>query len=289
MDYYKDSLEPLSLRRPSHHRERDDYYDHRDRYDFDRDIGSYRDPFLPSDDHYRMMPRPPYPPPPLPSHDKEKVDGACTMFGSVALELINPFDPKPRRRLKPDPCHTVFVGSLPDNCVESHLTDLFSNCGSISEVRVSRGRNFGHVQFTLDSSVERAMELSGCNIRIDNSHTRKDMSKIHVDYAQDKQEVDLRRRIQENEIFPFTSGNITMISNDLHRDDAFIYAAKNVMNWLGKGSVDEDSLAKLYGLLSAVNTHSRDVNKNMEIKDEEELEFKVKKKLVLQKLLSDCK
>ena len=292
MDYYKDSLDLLPLRRSSqHHRERDDYYDRRDRYNLDREMGSYRDPYLPSEDPYRMKPRPSYPlpPPPLPSLDKEQVGCSYIMFGSVALELVDPFETKSQCRPKPDPCRTIFVGSLPDNCKDSHLTDLFSNCGTIVEVRVSRGRNFGHVQFAMDISVDRAMKLSGCVIRIDNSHARKDTSKIHVDYAQDKQEVDLKRRIQEQEIFPYSSGNISVVTIDLHREDSFRYAAKNVINWLGKGSVDEDFSFSMYGLISAVNTHGRKVSNIMATKDEAELEFQLKKKQGFQKLLSGCK
>ena len=231
------------------------------------------------------MPRPMYPP----SHDKEENNSASMVFGSVTLDILSPFDLKPRRRPKPDVCRTIFVGSLPETCVESHLVDLFSNCGTIVEVRVSRGRNFGHIQFTLDSSVERAMELSGSTIHIEHSHARKDSSKIHVDYAQDKQEVELKRRIDECELMNYSSGSVAMISSDLHREEAFTYAATNVIHWLGRTSVDDDeSTTSLYGLISAVNQRGRKVNKNMQTVDEEQLEFKVKKKISLKNLLTDC-
>lgn len=228
--------------------------------------------------------------PPRPLYKKEKAVDGCLMFGTVAVDLVNPLDTKPLRREKPGLCRTIFVGSLPDSCVESHLTDLFSNCGNIVEVRVSKGRNFGHVQFTLDSSVERAMELSGCTIRINNSFSRKDTAKIHVDYAQDKYEVDLKRRIEEEEILNYNSGNVSMITNDLHRDAAFKYASKNVVNWLDKssGNLDDNSSTVLYGLVSTVNSHGRKVNKIIQTKDEDELEFKVTKKVALKKLHSDC-
>lgn len=297
MDYYNDDLDmdsvPRRASRYSRDHDRDYLDDRRDRYDYDRDLdyrGSY--PPLPDDPLYRMMSRPLLPHPRDSMRDvpfKDPLPEGAVPLGSVVLIPANPLDPKPSRREKPPSCKTVFVGSLPDTCNEKNLSDLFSKCGNIVEVRVSRGRNFGHVQFSLESSVDRAMELSGCTVRVENSTSPKDCSKVHVDYAQDKAELDLRRRMRDNEIMAFNTANATSISTDLHRDDIFCYAAKNVKNWLEKGACDSETSNTFFGLVSSINSHARKVAKNIQLKDEDELEFKLRKRDYMTKLEKEGK
>ena len=280
MDYYKDD----PPRRPSRYRD-DDYFDGgREPFeDFDRE------PYPPGGDPYRMFPPHPPPDPRDPRDPRDHPAESFVMCGMVAVEFKNPFDPKQNRRSKPGKCHTVFVGSLPDNCNEVHLKDLFSGCGSIVETRVSRGRNFGHIQFTLESMVERAMELSGCTIRIKNSYSPKDTAKIHVDYAQDKSESDFKKKIQEEEILPYNQTNVSTITTEIHGEDCFKFAAKNVIYWLTRSQLDDAATVPMYGLVNAVNTHARKVNKLIQTHDEEAFEYNMKRKVALQKILSDSK
>ena len=300
MDYYKDDIGLDSVPRRSsrysrgEERERDFYDDRRDRdrYDYDREMdyhGSY--PPLSDDPLYRM-PRPLLPPPRESLRDilppKEMISDGAVVCGSVVVVPANPFEPKPKRREKPVACKTVFVGSLPDTCADKHLLDLFTNCGNIVEVRVSRGRNFGHVQFSLESSVERAMALSGCVIKIENSSSPKDRSRIHVDYAQDKMEIVLKRRIQDNEMLSFDGGNAAIVSTDLHRDDVFSYAAKNVITWFNKGACDADSSNTFFGLMNSVNSRGRKLNKDIQAKEDEDFEWKLRKKDFYKNLATEC-
>ncbi len=296
MDYYKDDhLDPIPRRSSRYSREHErDYYDER-HYDYDREL-DYRSSFPPpvDDPLYRsMMTRPLLPRPRESSRDmipsKEALSEGVVSLGSIVLIPTSPFDPKPKRRERPPSCRTIFVGSLPDNCGDNNLYDLFSKCGSIVEVRVSKGRNFGHVQFNVESSVERAMELSGCIIRIENSTLSKDTSKIHVDYAQDKADIDLKRRIQDDEMLSFTPGNVVNISTDLHRDDAFGYAVRNVMHWLEKGSCDNESANTFFGLINSISSQGRKVAKNIQAKEEEDLEYRVKKMKLFQTMAESCK
>ena len=304
MDYFKEDLDIDSTPRWSSRYMRDhdrdherDLYDERrgkERYDYDRDLdyrGSY--PSISDDPIYRMMSRPLLPHPRdsireiLPP--KEPLSEGIIPLGSVVLIPMNPLEPKPKRREKPACCKTVFVGSLPESCSDKNLYDLFSNCGNIIEVRVSRGRNFGHVQFSLESSVERAMELSGCFIRIENSTLPKDSARIHVDYAQDKAEVELKKRIQENEMISFTTQNAVSVSTDLHREDIFCYAAKNVINWLKKGSCDGETANTFFGLMTSINSHGRKIAKNIKAKEDAEDVFHQKKKEYFNKMANECK
>lgn len=185
-------------------------------------------------------------------------------------------------------CKTVFVGSLPDNCLEKHLHDIFSACGDIVEARVARGRNFGHVQFTMENSVERAINLSGCKIRIENSPLPKDTGRIHVDYAQDKAEFELKKRMVGNDLIPFTQAAATSIASDLHKEGVFCYAAKNVANWLNKGDCKNDSSGTFFDLITNVNSYGRKLAKYIQNKEEEEFEFKVKKQSYFSALQEEC-
>lgn len=257
-----------------------------------RDPMSMRDPAMSMRDPAMSMRDPMQDPiheiPPPPYVYKEPVPEGAVTLGSVVLYPANPLEKKPCRRARPKVSKTVFVGSLPDNCIEKHLTELFTNCGKIVEVRVSRGRNFGHVQFEAESSVDRAMELSGCKIRIENSSLPKDCSRIHIDYAQDKSEIELRKRMVDNDTIAYTTSNASSISSDLHKEGAFVYAARHVSNWLGNGECKSQYSGNFFDMLTNVNSHGRKVSKFIQNKEEDELEFRVKKQEYFQKLEEEC-
>ncbi|CAG9333008.1 unnamed protein product [Blepharisma stoltei] len=61
---------------------------------------------------------------------------------------------------------TVFVGNLPYNADENNLTDFFSDCGSIKQVRIAHDqdgnkRGFAHVEFESTDSADAAIKLNG--------------------------------------------------------------------------------------------------------------------------------
>ena len=218
----------------------------------------------------------------------DPVEQGALVHGTVIIIPPSPFEPKPKRREKPANCDTVFVGSLPDNTTEKHLYDLFSKCGKINDVRISRGRNFGHVQFASEESVIQAVELSNCRIRVGPSNLPADTGKIHVDYAQPKGDPELQRRIQENEMMAFNVHNASTVSSDLHRDEAFAYAAKNVVHWIDRGNCNQSTANTFFGLISSINTHSRKVAKSIKTKEEEAMEFMQKRKQFFESLEKDC-
>ena len=303
MDYYKDDLD-RDRGRYSRGDERD-YYDRRDSYEFERDIDYMRGPPPgppPPDDPMFRVPRPllPHPhgppppglpPPPMPDEMlfKEPVAEGAVVFGSVVLLPVSPLEPRPKTRQKPSVCKTVFVGSLPDMCEERHLLDLFKHCGPVNEVRIARGRSFGHVEFASENAVERAIKLSGCMIKVENMSLPKACGKIHVDYAQDKDDMDTRRRVLGKETLTYSKKNASVISQDLHRDETYSYAARHVNQWLTGGACDAASQCTFFELLNNVNSRSRKLLKNIQDKDEEEFEYRVKKKAYLKGLADECK
>ena len=131
------------------------------------------------------------------------------------------------------------------------------------------------------------MELSGATIRIENSFSPKDRNKIHVDYARDKAELDFQKRIKEEDMLPYSTGNVQTLSSEIHRDECFAFAAKTVVHWLSKGQLEESAASPLYNLVNSVNIYSRKLNKVIQTQDEEVFEYSMQRKVALKRLLAE--
>ena len=70
--------------------------------------------------------------------------------------------PPPTTRERPPGCRTIFVGGLPENIAEDILREMFENCGAICSIRISK-KNFAHIRFEQEESVEKSLYLSGKN------------------------------------------------------------------------------------------------------------------------------
>ncbi|KAG6442236.1 ecto-NOX disulfide-thiol exchanger 2 isoform X2 [Manduca sexta] len=99
--------------------------------------------------------------------------------------------PQPPRRVKPPGCRTIFVGGFPDKVRESTVKEIFENYGRIHTLRLSK-KNFCHIRFERENSVDAAMAISGYRIKLttkekddmeseDNSNATAGW--LHVDYA----------------------------------------------------------------------------------------------------------
>ena len=95
----------------------------------------------------------------------------------------NPQAPQPSTRERPPGCRTVFIGGLPENAKEEHVTDIFGKCGEIQTVRMSK-KNFCHIRFVEEFCVDNAIYLSGWRMRIDNCTDNANTGRLHVDFAQ---------------------------------------------------------------------------------------------------------
>ena len=69
--------------------------------------------------------------------------------------------PPPTTRERPPGCRTVFVGGLPENVTEDIIREVFENCGSMCSLRVSKKKNFCHIRFDEEYSVDKALQISG--------------------------------------------------------------------------------------------------------------------------------
>jgi hypothetical protein len=96
----------------------------------------------------------------------------------------------------------VFVGGLPENCTEQILHEIFERCGEITSLRLSV-KNFCHIRFVYEASVDSAIYLSGYRLRIGpQSQEATNCGRLHVDYAQardDQYEFECRQRQLQRE------------------------------------------------------------------------------------------
>lgn len=106
-------------------------------------------------------------------------------FKSCVLYPPSPAAPMPTTRERPAGCRTVFVGGLPENITEEVLSEVFERCGEITTLRLSK-KNFCHIRFMYEASVDAALYLSGYRIRIGDSTDVSNSGRLHVDYAQVK-------------------------------------------------------------------------------------------------------
>eukprot|EP00731_Ephydatia_muelleri_P030142 Em0021g665a len=290
-DHHRSSYDPQDNRSSydpqDNHRSTYDRSDrHRSTYDASdggRRSGSYR-LTPPTDDPYYRRTEVPLP---QTIHSPLDVEPGFAPYGSVMLCLPSSFEPRPKKREKPPNCDTVFVGSLPDNMQEKHLQDLFMDCGRIAGVRLSRGRNFGHVQFASVEAVDKAVEMSGARVKIGSAPG--DTGKIYVDYAHPKGESEGQKKLQDGELMSFNAQNATLVSSDLHRDDSFANAAKNVIHWLERGNCNQATSNTFFGLVTTIHSHARKLGKSMKTRQEEFEEEVKKKKVYMESLAKECR
>lgn len=77
----------------------------------------------------------------------------------------------------------MFVAGLPENITEAIIQEIFERCGEITTLRLSK-KNFCHIRFVLEASVDAAIYLSGYRVRIGSSGEAANTGRLHVDFAQ---------------------------------------------------------------------------------------------------------
>lgn len=76
----------------------------------------------------------------------------------------------------------LYIG-LPENITEAIIQEIFERCGEITTLRLSK-KNFCHIRFVLEASVDAAIYLSGYRVRIGSSGDSANTGRLHVDFAQ---------------------------------------------------------------------------------------------------------
>ncbi|XP_075883248.1 ecto-NOX disulfide-thiol exchanger 1 isoform X2 [Nelusetta ayraudi] len=229
---------------------------------------------------------PPPGPPDLPVVKEIIHSQSCTLFPQ------NPNLPPPSTRERPPGCRTVFVGGLPENATEEVIRDVFHQCGEIAAIRKSK-KNFCHIRFSEEFMVDKAIYLSGYRMRIGSSADKKDSGKIHVDFAQARddlyeweckqrhlaREERHRRRIQEGQltapspppVVHYSEHEASLLAEKLKDDHRLGEATAVLMSWVERGEVSRRNANHFYSLIQSANGHVRRLMAE-KAQQEEELE-----------------
>ncbi|XP_047193316.1 ecto-NOX disulfide-thiol exchanger 1 isoform X3 [Scophthalmus maximus] len=219
-----------------------------------------------------MMVPPPPVPPDLPIIREIIHCNSCTLFPQ------NPNLPPPSTRERPPGCRTVFVGGLPENVTEEIVRETFEPCGEIMALRKSK-KNFCHIRFSEEFMVDKAIYLSGYRMRIGSSTDKKDSGRIHVDFAQARddlyeweckqrllaREQRHRRQVHEDFLRPpspppvvhFSEHEAAMLAERLKDDQMFNEATAVLFAWIDRGEVNRRTANHFYSMIQSANSHVR--------------------------------
>ncbi|XP_066497396.1 ecto-NOX disulfide-thiol exchanger 1 isoform X2 [Hoplias malabaricus] len=212
---------------------------------------------------------------------------SCTLFPQ------NPNLPPPSTRERPPGCKTVFVGGLPENASEEIIREVFDQCGEIVAIRKSK-KNFCHIRFSEEFMVDKAIYLSGYRMRIGSSTDKKDSGRIHVDFAQARddlyeweckqrllaREERHRRKVQEDRLRPpspppimhYSEHEAGVLAERLKDDNKFSEAIAVLFTWIERGEVNRRSSNQFYSMIQSANSHVRRLM-NEKAQHEEEMEL----------------
>ncbi|EGW12308.1 Ecto-NOX disulfide-thiol exchanger 2 [Cricetulus griseus] len=197
---------------------------------------------------------------------------SCTLFPP------NPNLPPPATRERPPGCKTVFVGGLPENGTEQIIVEVFEQCGEIIAIRKSK-KNFCHIRFAEEYMVDKALYLSGYRIRLGSSTDKKDTGRLHVDFAQARddlyeweckqrmlaREERHRRRMEEERLRPpspppvvhYSDHECSIVAEKLKDDSKFSEAVQTLLTWIERGEVNRRSANHFYSMIQSAGSHVR--------------------------------
>ena len=186
--------------------------------------------------------------------------------------------PKATTRDRPLGCRTVFVGGLPENITEDIIKEVFEQiCGKICAIRLSK-KNFCHIRFESEKSVDPAIGLSGHRIKINDLDDSANTGRMHIDYAQardDQYDWECRQRALQREMrhrerqeydrkcppspptVHFSDHEATQLIDKLKCDQSFLNAAQVLINWLDRGECQKRNSGHFYAMIQSTNNHVR--------------------------------
>ncbi|XP_060089555.1 ecto-NOX disulfide-thiol exchanger 1 [Heteronotia binoei] len=197
---------------------------------------------------------------------------SCTLFPP------NPNLPPPSTRERPPGCKTVFVGGLPENATEEIIQEVFEQCGDITAIRKSK-KNFCHIRFSEEFMVDKAIYLSGYRMRLGSSTDKKDSGRLHVDFAQARddfyeweckqrmlaREERHRRKMEEDRMRPpsppaimhYSEHEAMLLAEKLKDDSKFSEATTVLLTWIERGEVNRRTANQFYSMVQLANSHVR--------------------------------
>ncbi|XP_018549677.1 ecto-NOX disulfide-thiol exchanger 2 isoform X2 [Lates calcarifer] len=226
---------------------------------------------------------------------------SCTLFPP------NPNLPPPATRERPPGCKTVFVGGLPENATEQLIMEVFGQCGDITAIRKSK-KNFCHIRFAEEFTVDKALFLSGYRIRLGSSTDKKDTGRLHVDFAQARddlyewecrqrmlaREERHRRKMEEDRLRPpspppivhYSEHECSQLGDKIKDDGKFPEAVRVLLTWLERGEVNRRNANNFYSMIQSSNSHIRRLMSEKSQHEKEMEEAKEKFKTALAGILA---
>ncbi|GIY07608.1 ecto-NOX disulfide-thiol exchanger 1 [Caerostris darwini] len=180
---------------------------------------------------------------------------------------------KPKRHERPPGCRTVYVGYLPEKITEEIVREIFTRCGAISTIRMSKS-HFCHIRFADMETVDQALLLSGFRIKIEGNDDPAYNSKIHVDYASardDQRDYECQQRALEREkrhrqqqtfhppspppVVHYSELEAKSLGEKLRNEQTFKEALHILITWLERGECNKKSAESFYLMIKSVNGH----------------------------------
>ncbi|XP_037933202.1 ecto-NOX disulfide-thiol exchanger 2 [Teleopsis dalmanni] len=197
---------------------------------------------------------------------------------SCILFPPNPNAPPPTIRERPLGCRTVFVGGLPENITEEIIREIFESCGEITTLRMSK-KNFCHIRYRHESAIDRAIYLSGYRVRISNVSEPANFGRLHVDYAQardDQYDYECKQRQVQREqrhrelmshdrlrsqspppIPHYSDHESTLVAENLRNNETFLKAVQTITVWLERGDCSKRNANVFYSMIQSTHAHVR--------------------------------
>ncbi|XP_049544597.1 ecto-NOX disulfide-thiol exchanger 2 [Anopheles darlingi] len=239
--------------------------------------------------------------PPTTTATSDKSSGAKEIIYCKSCTLFppNPNAPPPKTIERPPGCRTVFVGGLPNGMTEEVMREIFERCGEITTLRLSK-KNFCHIRYVYETSVDSAIYLSGYRVKIGSNFTFPSgpepkeapiFGVLHVDYAQardDQYEYECRQRKLQREkrhrerleddryrslspqpVVHYTEHEATSVAERLKSDESFAKAVQTLVAWLERGDCSKKNANNFYSMIQSTNSHVRRLLNEKNTFDEE--------------------
>ncbi|XP_022098675.1 ecto-NOX disulfide-thiol exchanger 1-like isoform X2 [Acanthaster planci] len=192
-------------------------------------------------------------------------------------------------REKPIGCCTIFVGGLPALCTNEMLHEIFENFGTIRKLLRIGTRFYCHIRFMDEDSVDKAFEVSGYRIKVENKNDPDHSGVLRVDYSESrddeaeymrKQEEEERKRREEarlvrreeeklRQMARHSESEAQRLTEKLKAEDSFPSAVTVLISWLDRGDCKKQTANSFFSLVQAAFSQTRRLSSEKQRLDEQ--------------------
>lgn len=229
---------------------------------------------------------------------------SCTLYPPRANA------PLPSTRERPVGCRTVFVGGLPENITEEIIEEIFIYlCGEICAIRMGK-KNFCHIRFSNENSVDRAIAFSCYRIKIADKEDAINTGRLHIDYAQARddlydwqckqralqRELRHKERLEQDQLCPpsppqndFNEQEAFQLIDKLKSEQTFLKTVQVLINWLEKGECHKSNSGQFFTMIQSTHSHIRRLKNERSCFEEDWQQAKQLYQTRMQRILTQCK